>query len=472
MTRDVESTAAGETAAQAAAEMAAAKTAAETAVATKTESPALTLPRNVRVLAWCSLLNDTSSEMVYPLLPVFLRSTLRGTTADLGVIEGVAESTASLLKLWSGQRSDRAERRRGFILFGYIVAVVARGLCALASAPWHLFSLRTLDRVGKGVRAAPRDALIADSTDATNRGRAFGYHRAMDHLGAILGPLLAFLWLSWFPHQLSTLFWLTIIPGVAVVVILLLGLRETVRGTAGAGASDGAEEAAEEAAEEGFQQAVAATEEAARTANLLASEAAAASVLERSPVLDRRFQTYLAALAIFSLGNSSDTFLLNRANELGVTEAWLPILWAALHGVKSYGNMLAGRLVDRWSARPLIIAGWFIYAVIYLLFAAAQSTWQVCALFLGYGLFYALTEPAERALVVQLVGAEKKGRAFGYFHLTVGLMSLPASVLCGQLYHRAGPWAAFGCGAALAFVASLMLLYGSRDQLQCPAAKV
>jgi MFS family permease len=450
MTADSESKAAAGTAATA---ESTGETAAEAAVVSVAETPSLALPRNVRVLAWCSLLNDTSSEMVYPLLPIFLRSTLRGTTADLGVIEGVAESTASLLKLWSGQRSDRAQRRRGFILFGYIVAVVARGLCGLAAAPWHLFSLRTLDRVGKGVRAAPRDALIADSTDATNRGRAFGYHRAMDHLGAILGPLLAFLWLSWFPDQLPTLFWLTIIPGLAVVVILLLGLRETGRE---AGRTLGSETAVE-----GKNGDAGASGEGLRAASRSGTEAGS---LERLPVLDRRFKTYLAALAIFSLGNSSDAFLLNRAHELGVTEVWLPILWAALHGVKSYGNMVAGRLVDRWSARPLIIAGWFLYAVIYLLFAAAQSTWQVCLLFLGYGWFYALTEPAERALVVQLVGAEKKGRAFGYFHLTVGLMALPSSVLCGQLYHRAGPWAAFGCGAALALLAATLLFICSQER--------
>ena len=413
-----------------------------------TQPPARKLPRNVRVLAWCSLLNDTASEMVYPLLPVFLLQTLGGTTTALGVIEGVAESTASLLKLWSGQRSDRAARRRSFILIGYLLAVIARGLCAVASAPWHLFSLRTLDRVGKGVRTAPRDALIADSTDETNRGRAFGYHRAMDHLGAIIGPLLAFLWLTIWPQQLRALFLWTTIPGLGVVVILWLGLREE---------QPALPNASEERPSAGGP---------SRAAHKIAAERPTnpGRGTIRAP-LDRKFKTYLAALAIFSLGNSSDAFLLNRAHELGVEKAWLPILWAALHVVKSYGNVLSGRIVDRWRARPMIIGGWFVYAIIYLLFAAAQTSWQAWALFLGYGVFYALTEPAERALVVQLVGAESKGRAFGYFHWTIGIMALPASVLCGALYNWAGPWAAFGSGAALAFVAATLLLASSRPSL-------
>jgi MFS family permease len=280
-----------------------------------------------------------------------------------------------------------------------------------------VFAIRTADRIGKGIRTAPRDALIADSTPAGIRGRAFGFHRAMDHLGAAIGPLLAaaFLW-AW-PGQLRTMFLITLIPGLVVVALLAWGIREP--------------------------RSHAASSEPPR--------------LTLQP-FDRNFRLYLLALVIFTLGNSSDAFLLVRAGELGVPSAMLPLLWCGFHVVKSVGNFVSGRAADRLGARPLILAGWAVYAVIYLAFGFANTQWQVWMLFMSYGLFYALTEPAEKTFVTSLVGSERKGLAFGWFNFAIGIAALPSSVIFGWLYDSYGSLAAFGWGAALALLAALVLI--------------
>jgi MFS family permease len=375
------------------------------------------LPRNVKVLGAASLLNDIASEMIFPLLPAFLLTVLGGGRMSLGAIEGVADSTASLLKLFSGGWSDRAGRRRSFVLVGYTLAAFARPLLGLIGAPWQLAAIRTADRIGKGIRTAPRDALIADSTAPSLRGRAFGFHRAMDHLGAAVGPLLAtgFLWL--WPDHLRTLFLLTLLPGLLVLALLLFGLRETPA----------------------------------------KSQAPRRPPLTLAP-FDRNFRLYLLSLVIFTLGNSSDAFLLVRSGELGVPMAMLPLLWCAFHIAKSYGNLWIGRKVDRFGPRPFLLSGWMVYAAVYLAFALASTAWQACTFFLGYALFYALTEPAEKTLVGILAGSERKGLAFGWFHFAVGIATLPASLLFGFLYERWGALTAFGSGAALALAAAAVLM--------------
>jgi MFS family permease len=374
------------------------------------------------VLGLASLLNDTASEMIFPLLPSFLLTVLRGNLVYLGVIEGAADSVASLLKLWSGGRSDQAGRRKGFVLFGYSLAAVSRPLIGVIVAPWQLFVVRIGDRVGKGVRTSPRDALIADSTGPSIRGRAFGFHRAMDHLGAALGPLLAagFLWL-WAGH-LRALFLLTVVPGLLVVGLLVFGLRETP-----------------------------------------ASEPAKEALRLTLQPFDRNFRLYLVALVVFTLGNSSDAFLLVRAGELGVPTLLLPVLWCAFHVAKSSSNLLLGRAVDRFGPRPFLFLGWLLYAFVYLAFALATTAWQAWASFLAYALFYGLTEPAEKALVADLVGGERKGLAYGWYNCAVGIATLPASLIFGALYQVFGALAAFGWGAALALVA-VVLLTGVNEQ--------
>ena len=381
-----------------------------------TESPR-SLPRNVKILSLASLLNDIASEMVFPLLPTFLLTVLGGNRFYLGVIEGAADSIASLLKLWSGGRSDQAGRRTGFVLWGYTLAALARPLIGIVTAPWQLLLVRFGDRIGKGIRAAPRDALIADSTEASMRGRAFGFHRSMDHLGAAIGPLLAsaFLWL--YPDGLRTLFVLTIIPGVSVVAMLLWLLREPP---------------AVKPAQERLQ-------------------------LTLQP-FDGNFRRYLLALLIFTLGNASDAFLLVRAGELGVPTLYLPLLWCVFHIVKSSSNYWLGQAVDRISPRAFIWCGWLVYGVVYLAFGFATTAWHAWALFLSYALLYGLTEPAEKALVVNLVAPDRKGLAFGWFNFAIGVATLPSSLIFGSLYQFYGAPIAFGSGALLALLAAGVLL--------------
>ncbi len=374
------------------------------------------LPTNVRLLGMASLLNDVASERVYPLLPQFLLTVLGGNRFQIGVIEGIAESVASLLKLASGDWSDRLGRRKELVVAGYALAALTRPVVALVAAPWQLFSLRVLDRAGKGVRTAPRDAMIADSADPAIRGRAFGFHRAMDHLGAGIGPLLAAAFLFAFPTHLRTLFLLTLVPGLAVVAVLAFGLRETRSQPPPAGPGDDAQ----------------------------------------GPLIPR-VRYYIATAFLFTLGNSNDAFLLVRASELGMLTLMLPLLWTAFHAVKSAGNLLAGPAVDQHGPRRLIIAGWVWYALIYAGFGLATAAWQVWLLFLAYALFYAVSEPAERTYVSALSCSANRGRAFGWFNFAIGIGALPASLLFGWLYQQYGPLLALGWGAVLALVAAVLL---------------
>jgi MFS family permease len=379
-------------------------------------SPPETLPRNVKVLGLASLLNDTASEMIYPVLPHFLLTVLLGNRFHLGVIEGVADAVASFVKLWSGGRSDQAGRRKSFIVFGYYVPALARPLVSVIVVPWQLFAIRIVDRVGKGLRTSPRDALIADSTAPSVRGRAFGFQRGMDNVGAAFGPLLAaaFLWL--WPEHLRVLFLVTLLPGLLVVVLLIFGLQETP---------------ATEPSQERLR-------------------------LTLQP-FDRNFRLCLLALVVFTLGNASDAFLLVRAGELGLPTTLLPLLWCACHVAKSTSNMWLGRAVDQFGPLPLMLLGWLLFAGMYLAFALATTPWQVWTFFVAYGLVIGLIEPAERTLVANLVGDERKGLAYGWYHCAIGIATMPASLIFGALYQFVGALAAFGWGAALALSAVLLL---------------
>ena len=392
------------------------------------------LPRTVRVLGLASLLNDIASEMIFPLLPKFLLVTLGASRTELGLIEGLADTTASVLKLVSGHWSDRLARRKQFVVAGYSLAALSRPVLALCAGAGQILALRLVDRFGKGIRTAPRDALLADSVPAGERGRAFGFHRAMDHLGAAIGPLLALGYLSWAAPEgssnaqlewaLRSLFGGALLPGLAVVALVAWGLREPPRPA----------------------------HDASRA--LSAETSPGSHAVPVDPALfTPPFRRFLLSLGLFTLGNSSDAFLLVRAGEVGVPVAQLPLLWCVFHIAKTQGNLWAGRLVDRVGPRPLITLGWLLYLLVYLGFGWAQAPWQVWGLFLLYAGFYALTEPAEKTLVTQLTPAEVRGSAFGWFHGVIGLAALPASLLFGLLYDRLGPTAAFGMGAGLALVA-------------------
>jgi MFS family permease len=373
------------------------------------------LGRNVVALGAVSFLTDVATEMTYPLLPVFLATVLGASATYVGTIEGIAESTAALLKFASGWWSDRVSRRKPLVLAGYALASAVRPLIGLTQSAAQVLGIRVADRVGKGIRTSPRDALIADSVDPGLRGRAFGFHNAADNAGAVLGPLLAFSFLRWGGLQLRTVFLLTAIPGALAVLTLLLGVREVPRTAP-----------PRKAGEAGL----------------------------KAP-LGGRFWAYLGVLLLFTLGNSTDAFLLLRAGQLGVATALIPILWALLNLVKAASNTPGGILSDRIGRRPLIVAGWLVYAAVYFLFGRAGQAWHVWALFAVYGLYFGLTEGVEKALVADLVPADRRGAAFGWYNLAIGVGALPASLLFGALWDRWGSAAAFNFGALLALAAAI-----------------
>ena len=368
-------------------------------------------------LAAVSFLTDVSSEMIYPLLPIFLTTVLGASASFIGAIEGAAETTAALLKLASGWWSDRVQRRKPLVLAGYAIASTMRPLVALATSASEVLVIRVADRVGKGIRNAPRDALIAESVDPSIRGRAFGFHRAADHAGGVLGPLIGFVVLTWQMAELRTVFWLAAIPGLLSVLVVAVGVRDVPRGV----------------------------------------RAPDALPPDLSRPLGAPFWRVLALIFVFTLGNSTDAFLLLRASQLGVPVALTPILWAALHLVKSAASTPGGALSDRIGRRPTLIMGWMLYAAVYVGFALADSAWHAWALFAVYGVFFGLTEASERALVADLVTLERRGTAFGWYNLAIGLGALPASLMFGFVWDRAGPATAFTMGASLALAAALGL---------------
>ncbi|HEX3772582.1 MAG TPA: MFS transporter [Polyangiaceae bacterium] len=383
-------------------------------------SPLFHLPATVLLLGLTSFFTDIGTEMVFPLLPVFLVGTLGASSTYLGLIEGAANAVASFLKLASGVIADHTPRRKPLVVFGYAIASAARPLVALATQPWHVLAVRVSDRVGKGLRSSPRDALIADAA-GDRAGRAFGFHQAMDNAGAVLGPLLATLLVS-MHLPLRRVFWAAAVPGAIATAVVCL-VREPRR-TEAPGAAERATNAS-----------------------------------PRAPsFLDRKLIAYLVILAVFSLGNSSDAFLLLRAQSLGMKAGTIPILWSAHNLSRVVWAQLGGDLADRMPRVRLVAVGWLVYAAVYLALGAAGSTWEVWALFTVYGVFYGLTEPVEKALIRDLVPASARGRAYGAYNFVVGVTALPAGLLTGAIWRVAGPAAALDVGAALAGAACVALL--------------
>lgn len=401
------------------------------------------LPRNVKALAAVSFLTDVSSEMIYPLLPVFLTTVLGAGAGAVGTIEGIAESTAALLKLASGWWSDRV-RRKPLVLFGYGLAAVARPLMAMAGSAGQVLAVRMADRVGKGVRSSPRDALIADVVEPSQRGRAFGVHRAADNAGAVLGPLIAWALLQRYSMPVRTVMWWAAVPGALAVVVIAVWVREGARS-------------------------------AAAKPMLAAAKpmrAAAKPMLAPPQTISGEFWRYLAVLLLFTLGNSSDAFLLLRATQLGVPVAWIPVLWACLSVVKSASSIPGGTLSDRVGRKPLIVGGWIVYSIVYILLAKANAAWQLWALFAVYGVYFGLTEGVEKAMVADLVPAERRGSAYGWYNFTVGLGALPASALFGVVWERWGAAAAFQMGAVIAALAAVAMLLVVREPNDRPIGRL
>lgn len=386
------------------------------------------LPRLVVLLGLTSFLSDVASEMIYPLLPLFLSTTLGAGVVALGLVEGTAESVAAFLKLAAGVGSDRGGRRKPWVVLGYALAGIARPLVAFAGSAGQVLAIRVTDRVGKGLRTAPRDALLAAAVAPAQRGRAFGFHRAADHAGALVGPLVAAALLGVGGLALESVFLAAVVPGLLAPLVVLLWIREPAVPRP-------------ESPGEG-------------------------SPAARSGPPPPGFRPYLAALALFTLGNSTDAFLLLRAVELGVPAYGVPLLWAFHHLVKSALGTWGGALSDRYERRRVIAAGWGFYGLVYLGFAAASEAWQVWGLFALYGLHFALVEGAEKALVADFVPAARRGAAFGWFHGVVGVCALPASLLFGLVWQVLGPAAAFGLGAFLAAIAAAVLLGAVRSPAQ------
>ena len=380
------------------------------------------LPRSVWLLGFISLMNDAASEMIYPLLPLFLAGTLGAGPRVLGLIEGSAEAVSSLLKLLSGVWSDRTRRAKPFVVWGYGIAGLARTLIAAATGWWFVLLCRLADRIGKGLRSSPRDALLGRSVSPGHRGLAFGLHRAMDNAGAVLGPLVAAVLLS-AGLELRTVFWCAAFPAV-LVFLATLRLREP-------------------------------------EAEALVNAPAFNWHLGEFPPVFRR---YLLVLGLFMLGNSSNLFLLLRVRQLGFVQEQIPLLWAVMSLVAAVFLTPLSALSDRLGRRRLIIAGWIAYAGIYLLLGwSGLPTWGIWGLFVAYGLFIAATEGAEKALVADLVPREQLGTAFGWYHLTLGITLLPASLLFGALWESLSAFAAFAFGAGCALLAALLLAFWMRE---------
>lgn len=389
------------------------------------QPPARGYPRNVYVTTAASLLTDISSEMVVYLLPLFLSSVLKTSTPLIGLIEGMAETTASLTKLASGYLSDRLGNRKWLTVAGYSLSLAVKPFLATASTWQAVFGARFADRLGKGVRTAPRDALIADSIDPARRGDAFGFQRAGDTLGAFIGLAVA-IGVVYASQQRSLeleqstftlIVWLSMIPAALAVALLAFGLQERRR----------------------------------------AADAPRAQARLSLAAFDARFRLTLLAVALFTLGNSADAFIVLLAQARGasvLTTLWMVLLF---NGVYTLFAQPFGRLSDRIGRLRVIRFGWGFYALIYLGFALSRNVWQIGVLWALYGLYYAMTEGALKALVADLTPSAQRGAGYGWLNGTIGLMALPASLLAGWLWQAIAPSAAFLCGALLAGAALLLL---------------
>jgi MFS family permease len=377
------------------------------------------LPPNVWLIGAISLMNDTASDMLYPLIPLYLSSVLMSGAKALGLIEGIAEATSSVLKLVSGVLVNRTNRAQPWIVWGYGLAGFSRPLLTIASSWVGVLGIRMLDRVGKGLRSSPRDALLAASVAPEHRGLAFGLHRSMDNAGAVLGPILATVLLN-AGFKVRDLFAISIVPAIACLSLSLL-LREQKNALAEVRRGDFSWN------------------------------------LQNLPI---QFQRYLLAVAIFTLGNSSNMFLLLRAKELGLPESQVPLAWGIISAIAMLFTTPLSALSDRFGRIRSIAAGWLAYGLFYLClgFLAPGNPALLFGLFAFYGLFLAATEGVEKALVADLAPSAMLGTAYGWFNLASGIMLLPASAIFGWLYENAGATAAFEFSTCCALISTVLLL--------------
>jgi MFS family permease len=396
--------------------------------------------RNIYAFGLTSFLNDTATEMAYWVLPAFLAS-LGAGPAQLGLIEGVAESVASFAKLFSGYLTDRIDRRKPLVVAGYFVANAVKPILALATAWWHLLLIRFTDRLAKGVRGAPRDVMVAESVPKGKLGAAYGLIQSMDSAGAIAGPLIAFILLA--HHGIRTVFWSAAVPGALCVLVALLGIREKHRGTA--------------------------TESATvQSEKLISKKVIVAPSAPGTAKLPRAFYFVLFAVTLFSLGNSSDMFLVMRAQNAGIPVALAPLLGLVFNLTYTLGSWPAGWLSDHFSRgissrggssrQWIAAAGYLIFAVVYFVFGRAPSALAIWSAMAVYGFYYALTQPVLKALVVEAVGEDVRGRALGIYFFVTSVATLAASLITGLLWKHYGASLAFYVSAGLAIVSAAILM--------------
>jgi MFS family permease len=397
------------------------------------------LPRVVVVLGFVSLLTDVASEMVYPLLPTLLLAA-GGGALSLGAIEGVGDATAAVGKLIAGKISD-GSGRKGLVLAGYGLSALTRPILAFAFAPWQIIGVRFVDRIGKGMRSSPRDALIARSVSREDAGAAFGFHRAMDNVGATIGPLLTFALLAICHHQTRPVLLATLVPGVLAVLLIVWLVRDDPEPVPSRRPEHVAELAAARAGEE-----------PAKEPDVVAGE-------EGPPSRDATaaLRAYLLILGVFALANTSDLFLLRRLSELGATTSQVALLWAFLSGVRALSGYPGGVFADRVGRARALQLGFVVYAAAYFAMARAQTLSTFATAMMVYGLYYGFTEGAERALLAGLVPRAVLGASFGRFHLVIGLAMLPSNLLFGYAWSRLGPQTCLTISAGMALLASVAL---------------
>lgn len=374
--------------------------------------------KNVFITGLVSFFMDVSSEMIYPLVPLFLSNVLGVNKSLIGLIEGIAESTASLLKVFSGWFSDRIGRRKGLMAAGYAISTFSRPLMALAGG-WHqVLGSRFMDRFGKGVRTSPRDAIIAESADKRFLGRAFGFHRSMDTMGAVVGPGLAFFLLGIFSNDYRKVFWLSMVPGIFAVLLIIFFITE-------------------------------------KKSRLPKHSERPRLTLKH---FDGRFRWFLLVVTVFALGNSSDVFLILRAQQVGIATVTIPVVYLLFNLIYSVSSIFAGMAADRFGRKRIILCGFVLFAVVYYGFATAANTKAIWILFGFYGIFMGLTEGVQKAFLTTIIPSDFKATAFGVYNTAIGLAMFPASFIGGWLWDHISPAATFYFGMTTALAATLLFV--------------
>lgn len=399
------------------------------------------LERNVFFTGLVSFFMDFSSEMIYPLVPIFLSSVLGVNKSVIGLIEGIAESTASLLKVFSGWFSDRIGKRKILLIVGYGISTLSRPIIALSTLWGHVLAFRFTDRFGKGIRGAPRDAIIAESTPHKDLGRSFGFHRGMDTLGAVIGPAIAFILLSLFTGNYRLVFWLSMIPGIIAVMIIVFFVKEQKSKRA-------------EIQEYDASELLASGESPPHTGGFAEEKRRPASRAN----FDWRFKAFVAIATLFAVGNSSDVFLILKATDTGIKETQIPIIYLCFNLVYALTAIPAGILSDRIGRKRIILAGFILFGFIYWGFASASEQKHIWGLFLLYGVFMGLTEGIQKAYLGTIIPDKSRATGYGIFNTFVGLAILPASVIGGWLWDKYGSHATFYYGSITAFLSAFLFI--------------